>query len=261
MLFRSNVSKSVKFDELIKDDKFEEALSEYNKNMDKETDTDADNDNGTDNGDSTDINEDELLEDINESENTTDDDSIEDKKDKEEGEKVEEKDDDDLIYFKFNTTKHKLEGKHSLKRDTIFHGKLNEEEDNEESYYNDYYNKDFPIENGTIQDLESRNYEEMEIQRRLKKDIYNLLDEKTDLDFSANRRKPNKQAFNNHYSMLLDNLHDRYTKSEIFVELSYYFTDHIFNMYKLLNPEHATNIIKELRDKGFLNELDDMKFV
>jgi len=178
------------------------------------------------------------------------------------GENVDHPDDDDTVRFKFNTTKHKLEGKHRLKRDTIFHGKLEEEEEVDMySSNSDYYNKDFPIEKGTSFENESRNFEEMESQRKLKKNIYNILSENTDLDFTSNRRKPNKQAFNNYYEMILDELQNRYTKSEIFVELSYYFTDHIFNMYKLLYPEHATNIIMELRDKGHLNELDDMKFV
>lgn len=173
-----------------------------------------------------------------------------------------EPDSDETVYFKFNTTNHKLEGKHRLKRDTIFHGKLDDDDDEDiYSSNSDYYNKDFPIEKGTSFEMESRNFEEMESQRQLKISIYDILTDNTDLDFTSNRRKPNKQAFNNYYEMLLDVLHNRYTKSEIFVELSYYFTDHIFNMYKLLNPEHATNIIMELRDKGYLNELDDMKFV
>lgn len=172
-------------------------------------------------------------------------------------------DDDDTVYFKFNTTKHKLEGKHSLKRDTIFQGKIIDEDDEElySSITGDYYNKDFPIKKGTMFEVESRNLEDLENQRNLKKDIYNLLNENTDLDFTSNRRKPNKQAFNGYYDMLLKKLNKKYTKSEIFVELSYYFTDHIFNMYKLLYPEHATNIIMELKEKGFLDELDDMKFI
>lgn len=182
---------------------------------------------------------------------------------KEEDVNTNEEEDDDTIYFKFNTTKHKLEGKHSLKRDTIFQGKIIDEDDEElySSITGDYYNKDFPIKKGTMFEVESRNLEDLENQRNLKKDIYNLLNNNTDLDFTTNRRKPNKQVFNNYYEMLLEELNKKYTKSEIFVELSYYFTDHIFNMYKLLYPEHATNIIMELREKGFLDELDDMKFI
>ena len=172
-----------------------------------------------------------------------------------------EDEDDETVYFKFNTTNHKLEGKHRLKRDTIFYGKIDEEENDEMSSNSTYFNKDFPIEKGTIFEMESTNYEELNNQRTLKKNIYNILYDQTDIAFTSNRRKPNKQAFNNYYEILLKELHNKHTKSEIFVELSYYFTDHIFNMYKLLYPEHATNIIKELKDKGYLNELNDMKFV
>ena len=186
-----------------------------------------------------------------------DDDPVDDDEDDDD----DEPDSDETVYFKFSTTNHKMEGKHRLKRDTIFNGKLDEEDEDIYSSNSDYYNKDFPIEKGTSFENESRNFEEMESQRQLKISIYNILTENTELDFTSNRRKPNKQAFNNYYEMLLEQLKNRYTKSEIFVELSYYFTDHIFNMYKLLNPEHATNIIMELRDKGYLDELDDMKFV
>jgi len=173
-------------------------------------------------------------------------------------------DDDDIVYFKFNTTKHKMEGKHRLKRDTIFYGKLNEEEEESEYLHtsgSDFFNKDFPIEKGTQYEMESRHFDEVESQRNLKKKIYELLKNNTDLDFKANRRKPNKQAFNKYYEMIINEIGNQYTKSEIFVELSYYFTDHIFNMYKLLYPIHATNIIMELKEKGYLNELDNMKFI
>ena len=60
--------------------------------------------------------------------------------------------------------------------------------------------------------------------------------------------------------MLLVNIDKQYTKSEIFVELAYYFTDNIFNMYKLLDKKYATAIIKELREKGFLTNLIDFDF-
>jgi len=172
-------------------------------------------------------------------------------------------DSDETVYFKFNTTKHKLEGKHKLKRDTIFYGKLNEDETDDylQQSNSDYFNKDFPIERGSQYEMESRHFEDAENQRNLKKRIYKLLKNNTDLDFNANRRKPNKQAFNSYYEMIIKELGNQYTKSEMFVELSYYFTDHIFNMYKLLYPIHATNIIIELKDKGYLNELDNMKFI
>jgi hypothetical protein len=81
------------------------------------------------------------------------------------------------------------------------------------------------------------------------------------LDFKQNRRKPNKETFNNYYNLLLKELGFRYTKSEIFVELSYYFTDNIFNMFKLLDKKPATIIIKELMQKGYLKNINGIDFL
>ena len=175
-----------------------------------------------------------------------------------------EVEDDSDIMFKFNTNNHKLEGKHSLSRDTIFKGKV---ENNTEEY--EFYqtnddinlNDGFPIENGTIYEFESKFNEDYVNRLKLSKDVYDLLSEKTELDFSSNRRKPNRQAFNDYYKMLLQHIGKEYTKSEIFVELSYYFTDNIFNMFKLLDKEYATQIIIELKNNGFLNNLNNINFI
>lgn len=172
------------------------------------------------------------------------------------------------IYFKFGTNNHKLEGKHSLKRDTILNGKANEllEPGDVELYKQggdmDYFtNSDNPLEKGTIFEDESRNNEELVNRRNLSQSIYNILKEKTDIDFNANRRKPNKLTFNSYYEMLLNDIGKTYTKSEIFVELAYYFTDNIFNMYKLLDKKYAIGIIEELKDKGYLSGLDSIIFM
>ena len=67
--------------------------------------------------------------------------------------------------------------------------------------------------------------------------------------------------FNEYYNLLLNKLHLKYTNSEIFVELSYFFTDNIFNMYKLLDKNSATIIIKELMQKGYLKNLQNVNFL
>ena len=176
-----------------------------------------------------------------------------------------EEDDSDVM-FKFNTNNHKIEGKHSLKRDTIFKGKL----DGEPGQGPDEYfqlpeeiniNDGLPIEVGSNYEFESKYHEEYIDRQNLSKDVHKMLSEKTDLDFNCNRRKPNRQAFNDYYKMLLDNLGQRYTKSQIFVELSYYFTDNIFNMFKLLDKEYATQIIIELKQSGYLDNLNNINFV
>ena len=176
----------------------------------------------------------------------------------------EDDEDDEDIMVKFNTNNHKIEGKHSLARDTIFKGKI--EEITEESEYltaqDDFnINDGLPIEVGSSFEFESKYHEDYINRLELQKDVYDLLSENTELDFSSNRRKPYRQAFNDYYRMLLENIGKEYTKSEIFVELSYYFTDNIFNMFKLLDKEYATQIIIELKQSGYLTNLNNINFI
>jgi hypothetical protein len=173
------------------------------------------------------------------------------------------------VYFKYGTNNHKLDGKHSLKRDTILNGKINESTEIEQENYShgvaefEMYDNagDIPLEKGSLFEEESKHAEDLQSRRKLAEDVYHLLKSNTDLDFRSNRRKPNKATFNNYYKMLLTNIDSQYTKSEIFVELAYYFTDNIFNMYKLLDKKYATTIIMELREKGFLNNLNSINFM
>lgn len=168
------------------------------------------------------------------------------------------------IMVKFNTNNHKLEGKHSLARDTIFKGKIENVNEHSEYYTNqdDFnINEGLPIEVGSSYEFESKYYEDYVGRLNLSRDVYDLLSANTELDFSSNRRKPNKQAFNDYYKMLLNSIGKDYTKSEIFVELSYYFTDNIFNMFKLLDKEYATQIIVELKQSGYLTNLNNINFI
>lgn len=160
------------------------------------------------------------------------------------------------IFFKNSTNKHKLEGKHSLERDTIFKGKLDDPDSEMESSTFDNYD----ISN-TMFEIEEKQDDNYLYKKCLTEDINEVLSNKTSLDFKQNRKKPNRQTFNDYYSLCYDELHLKYTRSEIFVELSYYFTDNIFNMFKLLNKKHATSIIKELREKGFLNNIGNINFI
>ena len=168
------------------------------------------------------------------------------------------------LLLKFNTNKHRQEGKHSLERDTIFKGKLDKKEyddngdvvvDNTNHYEQDDYSDSISFFDKYDDD------EDYLDQNNLNKDVYEILKEHTTIDFTQNRRKPNKESFNEYYNLLLKELGFRYTKSEIFVELSYYFTDNIFNMFKLLDKRPATIIIKELTQKGYLKNLTGVKFL
>ena len=168
-----------------------------------------------------------------------------------------EEDKFDLLYH-FNTNKHKQEGKHRLKEDTIFKGKTDKKSEDdiydyqEDNDYNDVVN---------FFSGESEEYSKNDEQNKLTKDIYEILNTKTNIDFTQNRRKPNKEMFNNYYNLIVKELGFKYTKSELFVELSFYFTDSIFNMYKLLDKESATIIIRELMNKGYLKHLNNINFL
>jgi hypothetical protein len=178
--------------------------------------------------------------------------------------KVEKNENFDLI-FKFNTNKHREEGKHSLERDTIFKGKLKKQvvDENDNLIENSIgYTEEIEDHNDNFSILDNyKDNEDYLNQNNLSKDIYNMLKLKTDIDFSTNRRKPNREIFNMYYDTLLKELGFRYTKSEIFVELSFYFTDNIFNMFKLLDKRPATIIIKELIQKGYLKNLNGINFL
>ena len=171
---------------------------------------------------------------------------------------VEENVDFDLIY-RLNTNKHRQEGKHTLQRDTIFKGKLEDKLVVEDEYSGSDLNHSDTFK---LFDVEFDSYTDDYLnQNNLTKDVFNVLETKTSLDFKQNRRKPNKETFNNFYNLLLKELGFRYTKSEIFVELSYYFTDNIFNMFKLLDKRPATIIIKELMQKGYLKNINGINFL
>lgn len=173
---------------------------------------------------------------------------------------IEENVDFDLIY-RLNTNKHRQEGKHSLQRDTIFKGKIDKKQNEEDSSY--MFESDSTYNDGfKLIDVEYDSYTDDYInQNNLTKDVYDVLDKKTKLDFKQNRRKPNKETFNSYYNLLVKDLGFRYTKSELFVELSYYFTDNIFNMFKLLDKVPASIIIKELMQKGHLKNIKGIEFL
>jgi hypothetical protein len=163
--------------------------------------------------------------------------------------------------YRFNNNKHKREGRHSLKRDTIFKGKENKVEIGEEDSSDHPINKNYKIESGSLFEQESRNNEDYVNQKNLSNDVFEILEKFTDLDFKNNRRKPNKQSFNDYYRLLLEHLSIKYTHSELFVELAYYFSDNIFNIFKLLDKKYATIVIRELKSKGYLKNLDNINFV
>jgi hypothetical protein len=160
------------------------------------------------------------------------------------------------------TSKHQEYKKHALKHDDIFKGKkvIKKEEDEEEE---DYFNEKIVIDPGLVVHEEAHDNANYHRLKKLKEEVHKILEHNTDLDFTKNRRKPGPSDFNKYYS-IVKNLVDTtvYTKCEIFVELSYYFSDNLYNMFKMLNKKDGAEIVKELRTYMKMNKkLDDVDFL
>lgn len=184
-------------------------------------------------------------------------------------EPIEEPSDPFDLKFSESINKHKIEGVHRLSKDVIFNPDLSSPEspyelgdeladdiDDEWEDSRESYGEIYSHVHGTNQEFEGfvTNVE-------LSNDVYELLKTKTKIDLSSNRRKPNKITFNSYYELLTTELHNKYSKAEIFVELTHYFTDNLFNGFKLLEKKHATGIILEMKNKGYLREIGDINFV
>ena len=146
-----------------------------------------------------------------------------------------------------NISKHKESGKHKLEYDSIFKGK--KQEVLEDDYTIGYFNDDFSYDPQSFYHFETQNNDEYVASKKLKDGIYKILVDKTELNFKNSRRKPSKEDFNNYFEMLKEGLEGNgFTNIEIFNELSYYFSDNLFNMFKLLNTEWRNLIIQELQE-------------
>lgn len=145
-----------------------------------------------------------------------------------------------------NISKHKQSEKHALKHDSIFKGR--KDEVYEESYTETYFNEDFTHDPSSLYHHESINNQQYIREKDLKEKVYKILSDKTELEFDKNRRKPSRNDFNHYYTILRNELdEDKFTFVEIFNELSYYFSDNLYNMFKLLDPIWRNSIFIELR--------------
>jgi hypothetical protein len=148
-------------------------------------------------------------------------------------------------------SKHKLQGKHSLKYDSIFKGKKEDkiDQDSEEDYTLMYFNEKFEVDKSSYMYLESQDNEMYTRSKNIKEKVYQVLLDKTSINFLNNRRKPSRSDFNHYYHLLKVNLEeDGFTNIELFNELSIYFSDNLFNMFKLLDNKWRNLIIIELQD-------------
>lgn len=158
-----------------------------------------------------------------------------------------EKESEDIEKEDIVLSKHKLEGKHSLKYDSIFKGKKDEKL--EEDYSLMYFNEKFEVDKSSFFHTESQDNESYIRQKNVKEKVYNVLLNNTSINFLNNRRKPSKSDFNHYYFLLKTHLEDDgFTNVELFNELSVYFSDNLFNMFKLLDNKWRNLIIYELQE-------------
>ena len=159
--------------------------------------------------------------------------------------KAEEETEDDIVL-----SKHKLEGKHSLKYDSIFKGKKDEPlSENEPDNHGMYYKETIEVDKSSNYYFESIDNERYIRAKLVKEKVYSVLTENTTINFLNNRRKPSRTDFNHYYSLLRTHLKEEsFTNVELFNELAVYFSDNLFNMFKLLDKKWRNLIIDELQD-------------
>jgi hypothetical protein len=147
-------------------------------------------------------------------------------------------------------SKHKIEGKHSLKYDSIFKGKKEDPVSEDElDGFAAYYKETIEVDKSSIYHHESIDNEIYIRAKLVKERVYSVLKENTTINFLNNRRKPSRVDFNSYYSLLKENLKDEsFTNIELFNELAVYFSDNLFNMFKLLDNNWRNMIIFELQD-------------
>lgn len=147
-------------------------------------------------------------------------------------------------------SKHKIEGKHSLKYDSIFKGKKEDPlSEDEMTGFSAYYKDTIEVDKSSIYYHESMDNESYVRTKLVKEKVYQVLKQHTSINFLNNRRKPSKVDFNSYYSLLKEKLNDEsFTNIELFNELSVYFSDNLFNMFKLLENQWRNIIINELQE-------------
>ena len=147
-------------------------------------------------------------------------------------------------------SKHKLEGKHSLKYDSIFKGKKEDPLDEDDLDGFALYHKDsIEVDKSSNYYFESIDNEAYVRNKLVKERVYSVLSDNTSLNFLNNRRKPSRSDFNEYFNLLKKNLEsESFTNVELFNELAVYFSDNLFNMFKLLDNKWRNMIISELQE-------------
>jgi len=222
------------------EDEFENDNDEVENTEDIQDEPDDESDDSDDDGSSSIINDDEdkidIVIEIDEDDlDLNDDDDI----------KEDSSEEDEIVL-----SKHKMEGKHSLKYDSIFKGKKEDplDEDNPDGSAL-YYKESIEVDKSSNYYFESMDNENYIRTKLIKEKVYVVLKDHTSMNFLNNRRKPSRIDFNNYYELLKTNLKEEsFTNIELFNELSVYFSDNLFNMFKLLDNKWRNLIINELQE-------------
>lgn len=162
-----------------------------------------------------------------------------------------------------STKKPKVIGKHTLAYDSIHNSKVETNDNLEEDYYIQDLNYTFDVSND-VDVSNSYNSDEYYFSLELKKIIFDLLVKHTDIDFSPNkkRRIPSTNDLNAYFKMLIDELEAyRYSYTEIFISLSEFFSDKVWNVFKRLNNNYKEIVIKELKEKYDFKETEKIDFI
>jgi hypothetical protein len=196
-----------------------------------------------------DINDEEVLDEVIEIEEDLDDLIISDEENLEVTETLEDDPIVDETPSEVILSKHTINRKHSLSYDSIFKGKKEDPLTEDETDFSSTFNETFEVDKSSIYWYESVDNENYIKEKRIKEKVYEVLANHTDINFLNNRRKPSRSDFNHFYFLLKTNLQgENFTNVEIFNELAVYFSDNLFNMFKLLDNKWRNLIISELQE-------------
>ncbi len=112
-----------------------------------------------------------------------------------------------------------------------------------------YHKESIEVDKSSNYYFESIDNESYVRTKLVKEKVYSVLSENTGLNFLNNRRKPSRVDFNEYFNLLKKHLDsESFTNIELFNELAVYFSDNLFNMFKLLDNKWRNQIINELQE-------------
>ena len=156
-------------------------------------------------------------------------------------------------------SKHKIKDKHKLQYDSIFKGKKTTEEE-ADTFFGIPRHESFEFDSSSNYYSEHKAPEDTARIKELDLELYDIIVDDLKLDIRCSRRKPSKEKFNEYMEYILNKMDMlKYSHSEVFTQFSFYFSDNVVNMYKLLNSKIGGRIAKEIEPRSRI-KLDDIDF-